>query len=152
MTIEISWLEEKIFFDTINPPCSTIIEDVVKEKHFAKGDIIIEQDSAGGTLYLLRSGSVSIHCNGVLLASAGEAKLFGEISFLTGDGTSASVIAESDCVIYTLTREGYAQLIRENTNMVFALFAYILKNSGNVIRKMNADHSVMQHYIMGGRA
>jgi len=152
MAVDISWLEEKVFREKIDPADAEIINRVTGIKNFAKGDTIMKQDAAGGALYLLYSGSVSIHCNGALLASAGEAKLFGEMSFLTGDTTSASVQAEADCVIYILTRNGYAQLMRENPGMVFTLFAYILKNTANNIRKMNADHSVMQHYIMGGRA
>jgi len=152
MPVDISWLEEKVFHEKIDSEDAAIINKVVEMKTFTKGDTIIEQGAAGGALYLLHSGSVSIHCNGSLLASAGEAKLFGEMSFLTGETTSASVQAEADCIIYVLTRNGYAKLMRETPSMVFTLFAYILKNTASNIRKMNADHSVMQHYIMGGRA
>jgi|UPI00037BABFB CRP-like cAMP-binding protein len=152
MTIDVTWLEEKVFHEKIDPADAAIINKVVEVKSFTQGETILEQGAAGGALYLLYSGSVSIHCNDALLASAGEAKLFGEMSFLTGDTTSASVKAEADCVVYILTRNGYAQLMRENPGMVFTLFAYILKNTASTIRKMNADHSVMQHYIMGGRA
>ncbi|MDQ6975805.1 MAG: cyclic nucleotide-binding domain-containing protein [Mariprofundaceae bacterium] len=152
MPIDIAWLEEKVFQEKIDPADARIIKKVTAVKSYKKGDTIINQGAAGGALYLLYKGSVSISCNQVLLASAGEAKLFGEISFLNGELTSATVTAESDCKIYMLTRNGYSELMRENQGMVFALFTYILKNTANVVRKMNADHSVLQHYITGGRA
>lgn len=152
MPVDITWLEEKVFQEKIDPADAAIINKVTEVQLCQKGDTIVEQGMPGGALYLLYKGSVSIHRDQVMLASAGEAKLFGEMSFLTGEATSASVKAESDCEVYMLTRNGYAQLMRENQGMVFTLFAYILKNTANVVRKMNADHSVMQHYIMGGRA
>ncbi len=152
MPVDITWLEEKVFQEKIDPADAAIINKVTDIKLYKKGDTILEQGAAGGALYLLYKGSVSIHCNQTMLASAGEAKLFGEISFLSGELTSASVIAEADCEIYMLTRNGYGQLMDENQGMVFTLFSYILKNTANVIRKMNADQSVLQHYITGGRA
>ncbi len=152
MGLDIAWLEEKVFKEKIDSVDASLINKVTDVCQYKAGDVILEQGKPGGALYLVRSGSVSIHCNGVKLASEGEAKLFGEMSFLTGDPVSATVRAETDCEIYMLTRNGYAQIMRENQAMVFALFAYVLKNTASMIRRINADYTVMQHYISGGRA
>ncbi len=152
MAVDIAWLEEKVFKEKIDSVDASIINKVTDVRNYKAGEEIVVQGKPGGALYLVRRGSVSIHCNGTQLASAGEAKLFGEMSFLTGEPATATVRAESDCEVYMLTRNGYAQIMKENPAMVFALFAYILKNAAQVIRKMNVDHSVLQHYIMGGRA
>lgn len=149
MAVDIKWLEERVFNARFSDHEAALIDSITTLRRYNKGDTIIEQGQAGGELYLTYRGSVSIARDGVLLASAGEAQLFGEISFLTDEPATATVKAEEDSEIYVMSRSGYAQLMRENPEMVYALFAYILKNTAEIIRKMNADHSVMQNYIMG---
>ena len=149
MSVDIAWLEEKVFHGKINPDEAALIGEITELRRYKKGETIIAQGEAGGTLYLIYKGSVSIHRDNVTLASAGEAKLFGEQSFLSDEPATATVTAEEDAEIYTLTRAGYARLMQRNHDMVFALFEYILKNTADIIRKMNVDNSVMQNYIMG---
>jgi CRP-like cAMP-binding protein len=152
MALDITWLEEKVFQEKIDSADAGLLNKVTDVCQYKKGDVILEQGKPGGALYLVREGAISIHCNGVKLASEGEANLFGEMSFLSGDAVSATVRAESDCTIYMLTRNGYAQVMQENQSLVFALFSYVLKNTARMLRRVNADYTVMQHYISGGRA
>ena len=63
---------------------------------FAAGDVIIHQDSPGGTLFVLRSGNARVEANGFVLAKIGPGQVCGEIAFLENCLCSATVIAETE--------------------------------------------------------
>ncbi|MDX8397379.1 MAG: cyclic nucleotide-binding domain-containing protein [Mariprofundaceae bacterium] len=155
MAIDTQWLEEKAIFRKLNSDESELLTQLVSVSKYVAGDTIVEQGKPGGVLYLMRSGVADIRCftNGsdVRVAKAEEASLFGEMSFLTGDDASASVIAKENCVIYSLTRAAYSELMQKNQDLVFALFTHILVHTSTVIRHMNEEHMALQQYIMGRR-
>jgi len=73
-----------------------LIKAGARQLKFNAGDVLIHQDSPGGTLFLLRSGSARIEANGVLLTKIGPGQICGEIAFLENCLCSATVIAETE--------------------------------------------------------
>jgi CRP/FNR family cyclic AMP-dependent transcriptional regulator len=71
-----------------------LIKAGARQLKFAPGDALIVQDSPGGTMFLLTSGSARIVANGVTVARIGPGQIAGEIAFLDNRLSSASVIAE----------------------------------------------------------
>jgi len=155
MTLDINWLEEKVLLRKLDAEEIALLENLVQITKYAAGEKIMEQGQSGGVLYMLRSGVADITCsaNGadMRVATAREASLFGEMSFLTGDKTSAAVTAHKECVIYSLTRAAYSELMQKNQDLVFALFTHLLVHAAGVIRHMNEEHLALQQYIMGRR-
>ncbi|HVH87516.1 MAG TPA: cyclic nucleotide-binding domain-containing protein [Terriglobales bacterium] len=80
----------------VTPNDWVLIKAGARQMKFAAGDVLIRQDSAGGTLYLLRSGSARVETNGILLAKIGPGQICGEIAFLENGLCSATVTAESE--------------------------------------------------------
>jgi CRP-like cAMP-binding protein len=155
MGIDLTWMEEKVLLRKLDQGEQQLVDNLIDVAEFKAGDTIVEQGSAGGVLYLLRSGEADITVNkngdNVRVATAKEASMFGEMTFLTGDVASATVKAKKDCVVYKLTRSGYSELMQKNQDIVFALFAHILVHAASVIRHMNEEHLLLQQYIMGRR-
>lgn len=73
-----------------------LIKAGARQMKFAPGDALIVQDSPGGTMFLLRSGSARIVANGSIVARLGPGQICGEIAFLDNRLSSASVIAEEN--------------------------------------------------------
>jgi signal-transduction protein with cAMP-binding, CBS, and nucleotidyltransferase domain len=73
-----------------------LIKAGARQRKFAPGDVLIRQDSAGGSLFLLRSGSARIEANGATVAKIGPGQICGEVAFLDCRLSSASVIAEEE--------------------------------------------------------
>jgi CRP-like cAMP-binding protein len=71
-----------------------LIKAGARQVKVAPGDSLIVQDSPGGVMYLLRSGSARIVANGATLAHLGPGQICGEIAFLDNELSSATVIAE----------------------------------------------------------
>jgi len=155
MTMDVKWLEEKVLLRKLDEAEVGLLKTLVKVAEYAPGEHIMEQGKSGGILYMLRSGVADITCHGdghdMRVATAREASLFGEMSFLTGSEASASVTAQKACTVYSLTRAAYSELMQKNQDLVFALFTHLLVHAAGVIRHMNEEHLAFQQYIMGRR-
>jgi CRP-like cAMP-binding protein len=151
MAIDYSWLEEKVLGRKLGQVEREKLDQLLVEKHFAKSDKIVTQGQTGGILYILRSGLVEISTdnNGqqMHLGTAREGALFGEITFLTGDPTTANVVAAEDCTVYKLKRDDCSELMQSEPELVYAFMAYMLVHAAKVIRSRDADHATMMQYM-----
>jgi len=151
MAIDYAWLEEKVVRRKLAERECAALERLLIEKDFAKRDNILTQGQVGGVLYILRSGlaEISAESNGqqVHLGGAREGDLFGELTFLTGDVATATVVAEDDCVVYKLKRDDCSELMQTEPELVYALMAYMLAHASKIIRSKDADHVNMMQFI-----
>jgi len=155
MSIDFDWLGKEILDCDLGEDDRKTLAAIMTTRDFSKGETIVSQGQAGGILYILRSGMADVETdvNGERLhiAGASEGALFGEMTFLTRESTSANVTAKQDCVVYKITRDGLSQLMTNHQELVYALIAYMLFYSARVIRGMNEKHISMLHYITGQR-
>jgi MFS superfamily sulfate permease-like transporter len=91
----------------------------VKERmavcHLRAGEILFRQGDPGDRLYVLTQGSISIiGGKGPVrqrFVSFSPGIMIGEMSMLDGAGRSADAIADTDAVVWSLTREAYDALV-----------------------------------------
>jgi small-conductance mechanosensitive channel/CRP-like cAMP-binding protein len=91
----------------------------VRRLPFARGEAIVREGDAGDSFYLVERGTVAVSIgrrdggtHTINHMSAGE--YFGEMSLLTGDLRSATVIADSDVTVLELTRAAFEQVLAAN--------------------------------------
>jgi len=80
----------------VTPNDWVLIKAGARQVRFLPGDVLIQQNSPGGTLYLFDSGTARIEANGSTLAYVGPGQICGEIAFLDNGTSSASVVAEEE--------------------------------------------------------
>lgn len=87
----------------------------VVSRTFGKGERILTQGAEGDTFYLIASGEVSVRTgkHQVEVARLRRGQYFGEMSLLTGEMRSATVVAEEDSVLLELARPVFARLFAE---------------------------------------
>lgn len=105
---------------------------------FGRGERIIEQGAQGDSMFILVKGdaNVVLNRNGfdahVALLRAGDC--FGEMSLLTGEKRSASVIANSDCEVVEIGKPILANSLKENPELLSKLSTLLaqrqLENEG----------------------
>jgi CRP-like cAMP-binding protein len=92
---------------------------------FGKGERIISQGDAGNSMFILATGKAE-----VLVEREGRAQLvgslvagdcFGEISLLTGEPRSATVLATLDCEVLEIEQETIGILLREHPELADSL-------------------------------
>ncbi len=151
--IDVAWLEENVLKCKLTDEEKQKLAGVVERVVFSKGETIVSEGDQGGVLYLLRKGSADIlkdTGNGQQrLTTVRDGALFGEITFLTGEPASASVVANDECIVYRMTRDGYTKLMQTSQELVYALFTYMLVYQAKIVRKMNEEHAGMMEYMTG---
>ena len=80
-------------------------------RYFGAGERIIEEGAAGQTFYVVASGTVAVTTRrGVEVTRLARGQYFGEMSLLTGEPRSATVVSVVDSVLFELDRPGFGEL------------------------------------------
>src|SRR5262249_39380521 len=96
-----------------------------RQLHYGQGEKIIEQGADGESMFILVSGdaNVEVENNGeaasVAVLHTGDC--FGEMSLLTGEKRSATVIARSDCEVVEIDKPGLAAVLKEKPELMTTL-------------------------------
>ena len=106
--------------------------------NFGRGEKVIEQGANGDSMFILVKGdaNVVVNRNGfdTHVASLHSGDCFGEMSLLTGEKRSASVVANSDCEVVEIGKPILANSLKENPELVTKLSSMLaerqLKNDG----------------------
>lgn len=78
---------------------------------FAAGDVIVEQGKSGASMYIVAEGLLYVYItqaeSGELIrvAEISPGQFFGEMALLTGEPRSATVKAETEALVYEITKE-----------------------------------------------
>ncbi len=83
-----------------------------------KGKIIVSEGEIDDTFYIILSGKVSILKNNKGIASVGQGECFGEMAYISGRARTATVVAETDCILLVIN----APLLDNSSESIQLLF------------------------------
>jgi small-conductance mechanosensitive channel/CRP-like cAMP-binding protein len=99
--------------------------------HFGRGEKLIEQGDDGDSMFILVDGKVDVLVDRdgaqTRVASLASGDCFGEMSLLTGEKRSATVIAGTDCEIVEIGKEVLGKSLQENPQLVNLLGEMLAK-------------------------
>ncbi len=106
-------------FQTLSPEQFEVLANSVRSLVFARGEALCRQGEAGRTFYVIQSGRVEIRVAGgngpeTPVAHLGPSAFFGEMSLLTGEARSATVVAEEDVEVLEVTNEVFSVLLKQD--------------------------------------
>jgi small-conductance mechanosensitive channel/CRP-like cAMP-binding protein len=127
-------------FQTLNEKQINDIAAATTARNFNKGDVICQQGEEGRSLFIVREGFLRVFITNDAGAQQQVAVLipedfFGEMSLLTGDKRSATVIAESQITLYEIEANALAPLFASNDK-----FPQILSK---IITERNATNTAL---------
>jgi len=92
---------------------------------FGRGEHIVEQGAQGSSMFILITGAATVYVRqpgqegeSTRVASLQAGDYFGEMSLLTGEARSATVIASIDCEVLEIAKTNLAQILQENTALL----------------------------------
>jgi small-conductance mechanosensitive channel/CRP-like cAMP-binding protein len=99
-------------FATLTDDQRSAIAASMRPLDFGHGEAIVREGDPGKTMYVVASGRVNIvlASNGQKVATTGQGGYFGEMSLLTGDSRTASVIADGDVRVLEIDAEVFRRL------------------------------------------
>lgn len=82
----------------------------MQEQAVAKGTTIVRQGEAGDSLYVLAEGALDVRTDRgssgeIVIDSMAAGDVFGEMSLLTGQPRSATIVASTEAVVYEIRKE-----------------------------------------------
>lgn len=94
---------------------------------FTRGETLVRQDERGESLFVIRSGSVridkSVDGSATTIATIGAGDFFGEMSLLTGEPRTASIVAEEETQVVVVGKEAFAPVLAADTGLLVGLSA-----------------------------
>lgn len=90
--------------------------------HFGRGEKLIEQGDEGESMFILVTGEANViveknHAP-VHVASLRSGDCFGEMSLLTGERRSATILAHNDCEVVEIGKSVLARSLKENPELL----------------------------------
>ncbi len=107
-------------FSALDEKERNIVINAMEEVKFSKGAQIIKQGDDGDNLYVVDSGELdcfkrfSKNSDEVFLKTYYPGEAFGELALLYSAPRAASIIAKSDCVLFSLDRECFNNIVKSS--------------------------------------
>lgn len=136
-------LQNVDMFKDLSIPEVNKIGALCKEKTFQAGDIIIEEDTPGESLYIIKSGSAK-----VVKVEGGEERHLadiccgehvGEMSLMDGARTSARVIATETAECLELTKEDLDLLMNTDDKLHIKVLRSMIRTMALRLRRTSED-------------
>ena len=80
---------------------------------YKAGDTIFRQGDSGDVFFVIKSGSVAVRAGNRTLQVLGEGEIFGEMALVDNEPRSASVLAETDCVVVPIGEKQFLFMTSE---------------------------------------
>ena len=97
------------------------LANALQNAPFARNEAITREGDVGDdALYVIVKGEASVRIGGVAgrqVALLGPGQFFGEMSLMTGEKRSATVVAASDLVCYRLDKAAFENVLREHPDI-----------------------------------
>ncbi len=136
--IDLELLSNQALFSSLEPMQLDHLALGSRRIRFGRGERIISQGEAGNSMFILVSGKAEVQVErdgrsqavGTLVAG----ECFGEMSLLTGEPRSATVLATLDCEVLEIAQETIGILLRDHPDLAESL-------SDTVVARRSATES-----------
>jgi CRP-like cAMP-binding protein len=103
--------------------------------------MLVRQGDRGESLFVIRSGGVRIEKSlhggpATTMATMGAGDFFGEMSLLTGEPRTASIIAEDETQVVVVNKEAFAQVLTADTGILVGLSAALEARARNTAQRL----------------
>jgi CRP/FNR family transcriptional regulator, cyclic AMP receptor protein len=94
---------------------------------FHVGDIIFKAGEHGDEFYVVKSGTVSVRLGNRTLQTLGEGEVFGEMALIDSGPRSATVIADTDCVVVPVGEKQFLFMTSEAPYFALSLMRVLVQ-------------------------
>ncbi|HNV70216.1 MAG TPA: cyclic nucleotide-binding domain-containing protein, partial [Candidatus Ozemobacteraceae bacterium] len=108
------------FLRDLERPLRALLATCLVEFWFEKSEVIVQKGSTGTDFYLVDKGSVDIFIDfpgGEPVARLAGGQFFGEMSLLTGEPRSATVVAAEETRVLVLSKETMGKVLRDHDEL-----------------------------------
>jgi len=115
-------LRQQPFFQCLDDEQTDRLISTANFSRFGRDETLIEQGAEGNSMFILVHGSADVYVNRndepALVATLASGDYFGEMSLLTGEKRTATVIARVDCDVLEVGKPEFAKIVQENPSLL----------------------------------
>ncbi len=112
-----SFLKHVPLFHSFSSYYLTSLAKITKSISLSKGQVLFHHNDFADSLYIIRSGQISIQINGKELALMKRYECLGELSILEESFRSATAVANEDMQLISISSEDFKSLISTHSEM-----------------------------------
>jgi CRP-like cAMP-binding protein len=132
-------LKQFALFSTLTSREVKVVDGLLHERHYLKGEVVFDEGEEGQALYLIGEGSVLICRQGEpetgRIAVLPPGTLFGELALLDGSPRAAQARAAEDCVLAALYRGDFASLLDSHAVIASKIALQLARQLGAQLRE-----------------
>jgi CRP-like cAMP-binding protein len=130
-----------------------VLAAVIHTQNLQDQEILLEEGSIDDSLHVITSGSLAVTRNTggghyVTLHILQAGNLAGEMGFVDGKEHSATLRANGNTEIFSLTRQSLESLIEAHPSLVYHVMRTIIRSVHSTLLRMNQQYVEMNNYIM----
>jgi CRP/FNR family cyclic AMP-dependent transcriptional regulator len=91
------------------------------------GDKLTEQGQRGNEFMIIETGTATVLRDGKEIGQLGPADFFGELAMLAEAPRTATVVANGDMVVWTVSRQEFTSMLRQNPSTAMSVLTSAVK-------------------------
>ena len=96
-------------------------------RSFKAGDVIFKQGDRGGEFFVIKTGKVRVQLGNRTLQTLGEGEIFGEMALIDAEPRSATLIADTDCVVVPVGEKQFLFMTSEAPYFALSLMRVLVQ-------------------------
>lgn len=105
-----------------------------ERRHYKAGEVIFRAGEAGDEFFIVREGTVAVEVKGAIVERLGTSQIFGEMALVEAKPRSATVIAETDCVVVPISEKQFLTMVEYAPSFSLA----VIRTLAHRLREANA--------------
>jgi CRP/FNR family cyclic AMP-dependent transcriptional regulator len=126
-------------FSTLSAKELRVIDSLLHERNYLKGEVVFDTGEEGQALYIVLSGKVAVCRQGEFekarIAEFGEGAMFGELALLDGAPRSLQAVAAEDTVLAALSRVEFNGLLETHAVIASKIALQLARDVGAKLRQ-----------------
>jgi signal transduction histidine kinase len=142
---------DSYFLDLLASVDRSLLDRLMSERKYERGEIIFKEGDRGDSMYLIRSGRVVVVKgdlkNPTILGYRGPGEIIGEMALLEGQPRSASIIAVERLRMLKISRESFQELLNSEPAIGMSIMASLSARLRAADTVRDADTQVGKHLV-----
>lgn len=105
-----------------------------ERREYQAGDVIFRAGETASEFFVVRDGTVGIEVNGAIVERLGSSEIFGEMALVEAKPRSATVVAETDCVVVPISEKQFLTMVEYAPTFSLA----VIRTLAHRLREANA--------------
>lgn len=138
----ITFVSQVELFDSLDDTDIKFIADNLKYFEIKQGAEIIRQSKAGNSMFVLAEGLLNVFVKGsednmVKVGQISPGEYFGEMSLLTGEPRSATIIAATNAAIFEITKDHLEPILKNRAELIDSISETVIKRQEINLHKVD---------------